>query len=105
MSYSRYVLSRSNMRLHLKQKHEERLNIIDSKHNEAMQRYSNERNRNNNFHVENMQRYLNQKNRDNNSHTENMQRLSNEREDKQNMRNNERRLNEQRHEINITKII
>ena len=33
-----------------------------------------------------------------------MQRLSNDREDKQNMRNNERRINDQRHEANMTSI-
>ena len=69
------------MRDHLRQEHEQKLNIIDNVHSERMQNYSNERNRDNNHHAENMQRYSNERNRDNNTHTENMQRLSNDRED------------------------
>ena len=71
-----YLLSYSNMKDHLAQENEQKLNVIQFTHTENMQSLYNERNRNNN------------------AHTENMQRLSNEREDKQNMRNNERRMND-----------
>ena len=49
-----------------------------------------------------MQRLSNPRNKDNNSHVENMQRLFNEKEDKQNLRNNERKLNGQKHEENMS---
>ena len=56
-----YSLCRDNMRLHLMQEHEQKLNTIDNIHLERMQNYSNERNRNNNEHTENMQRLANER--------------------------------------------
>ena len=69
-------LSKENMKLHLSQENEQKLNAIDNIHLEKIQDYSNKRNRNNN------------------EHTQNMQRLANERENNENKRNIERKLNE-----------
>ena len=51
-----YSLSKENMRIHLEHEHEEKMNIIDNIHSEAMERLSNERNRDNNYHSQQMQR-------------------------------------------------
>lgn len=76
-----YSLSKENMRIHLEHEHEEKMNIIDNIHSEAMERLSNERNRDNNYHSQQMQRLSIENNRNNNEHIERMQRIRNEGED------------------------
>jgi len=93
-----YNLQKENMKLHLTQENEQKLNVIDNSH----LNFSNERNRNNNSHTENLQRLSNERNRNNNSLKENMKRLKNERENNEKKRNIEKKLNEQRYMENIT---
>ena len=94
-----YNLSSYNMKNHLRYEHEQKLNVIDSIHNENMQNLLNRGNRDNNYHfTEYTQRLSNLRKRDINYHIEEIKKLLNDGEDRDNNYHNEgiQRLSNQR---------